>query len=291
MLGTVFFWLAFNLLTFEITEPDTRDIFNGFMGGLESLGGMSGPIIAGIIIAKMQTNIGYMTIFSLSFGLFILAVICSFFLNRRGADGKYDLVTVVKEIKNNNNWKNTIYANIFQGMREGLFIFVITIWVFLVTKSELALGVFNLTINGIAFVFYLIVTKVVSQTMRKKAILFGSLIISFSVFIILFDLTYIHLIVYAIIIGIGHPILNVPFNSMTYDVIGQSNYVKELRIEYVVTLEFFVNIGKVFSILIFILCITFIDRATPIPYLLVLFSHAYLLIYYFMNKIHLTYEK
>src|SRR5690625_4066655 len=82
-IGYGFYWLAFNVLTFEITEPETRDFFNGFMGGLESLGGMVGPLLAGIIISKMSTNIGYMTVFSISLGLFILAVVSSFFLKRR----------------------------------------------------------------------------------------------------------------------------------------------------------------------------------------------------------------
>ena len=29
-MGYGFYWLAFNVLTFEITEPETRDFFNGF---------------------------------------------------------------------------------------------------------------------------------------------------------------------------------------------------------------------------------------------------------------------
>lgn len=289
-IGYGFYWLAFNLLTFEITEPETRDVFNGYMGGLESLGGMVGPIVAGMIIAKMNTNVGYMTVFSISFGLFILAVICSFFLHQRGADGKYELLTVLRELKNNDNWKNVIYANVFQGMREGLFIFVITIWVFLITKSEFALGIFNLCLSGFSFLFYIIVTKVITKTMRKKALLIGSIMVSFSVFIILFKLTFVHLIIYAVVIGIGYPILNVPFNSMTYDVIGKSNFAKELRIEYVVALEIFVNIGRVFSIFMFILIIHFIDKTVAVPYLLTFFSQAYLLIFYFMNKVQLVYE-
>src|SRR5699024_4397928 len=80
-IGYGFYWLAFNVLTFEITEPDTRDFFNGFMGALESLGGMIGPLLAGIIIANMKTNIGYMTVFSISLGLFIFAIIGSFFIH------------------------------------------------------------------------------------------------------------------------------------------------------------------------------------------------------------------
>lgn len=44
--GYGFYWLAFNLLTFEITEPETRDFFNGFLGLLTSFSGMIGPIAA-----------------------------------------------------------------------------------------------------------------------------------------------------------------------------------------------------------------------------------------------------
>src|SRR5690625_4812141 len=127
--GYGFYWLAFNVLTFEITEPETRDFFNGFLAGLESLGGMIGPVLAGIIITRLATDVGYTTVFSISLGLFVLAVVCSFFFKRRKAEGKYGLLTVIREVKTNKNWKNVIIANLFQGMREGLFVFVVTIWV------------------------------------------------------------------------------------------------------------------------------------------------------------------
>nr|WP_307190321.1 MFS transporter [Geomicrobium sp. JCM 19039] len=38
-LGFGIYWLAFNVLTFEITEPGTRDSFNGFLGLFTSLAG------------------------------------------------------------------------------------------------------------------------------------------------------------------------------------------------------------------------------------------------------------
>src|SRR5690606_33271179 len=69
--GYGFYWLAYNVLTFEITEPETRDFFNGVLGVLQSFGGMLGPLLAGIIISKMNANIGYSVIFTISFILFI----------------------------------------------------------------------------------------------------------------------------------------------------------------------------------------------------------------------------
>src|SRR5690625_3832653 len=78
-IGYGFYWLAFNVLTFEITEPETRDFFNGFLGVLQSVAGMIGPLLAGFIIAKMAANTGYTIIFLSSFILFIGAIVLSFF--------------------------------------------------------------------------------------------------------------------------------------------------------------------------------------------------------------------
>mgnify|MGYP001467975543 CR=1 FL=1 len=287
-IGYGFYWLAFNVLTFEITEPETRDFFNGFLGGLESLGGMIGPIFAGFLITKLKTEIGYTTIFSISLSLFVLAVICSFFLDRRKAEGKFDLKKVFAEVKRNDNWRNTVLANIFQGMRDGIFVFVVTIWVFLVTKSEFALGIINFTLSFMSLFFYLVVTKEMKQHLRKKAIFLGRFLISFSVFIILFELTFVHLLIYSFIIGIAYPIINVPFNSMTYDIIGTSTDARELRIEYVVGLEICVNVGRVISLIIFILTISIFPTNESIPILLAIFSQAYLFIYVFMKRVRLT---
>src|SRR5690606_8491747 len=151
----------------------TRDFFNGFLGVLQSFGGMIGPFSAGLIIAKMADNIGYTTIFSISFLLFISAVACSFFINRRQAVGNFYFKWVLQERRQNKNWQRILNAHLFQGLREGIFMFVITIWVYLVTNSELSLGMFNLYISGFSFVFYFLTTKFIKPAKRKKAILVG----------------------------------------------------------------------------------------------------------------------
>lgn len=83
----VFYWLAFNLLTFEITEPETRDFFNGFLGLLTSFSGMIGPIAAGYTISRMAKWSGYTVIFFLSLVLFAIAVVLSFFYLRENVKG------------------------------------------------------------------------------------------------------------------------------------------------------------------------------------------------------------
>ena len=112
-----FYWLAFNLLTFEITEPETRDFFNGFLGLLTSFSGMIGPIAAGYTISRMEKWSGYTVIFFLSLLLFAIAVVLSF-LYLRECEGRYEVTQVLKERRIDKNW-GELHAHFFQGLREG----------------------------------------------------------------------------------------------------------------------------------------------------------------------------
>lgn len=287
-IGYGFYWLAFDVLTFEITEPDTRDFFNGFLGVLQSFGGMAGPLIAGLVIAKMSDDTGYTVIFTISLILFVCAVGCSFFLNRRQAEGDFRFGRILKERHNNKNWNRILYAHMFQGLREGVFLFVITIWVFLVTKSEFALGMFNLLLSGLSLVFYFIATKYIKSSRRKKAILIGAAILYLAVYIILFNTTYLQLLIYAVAIGIAYPIISVPYVSLTYDVIGKARKAKELRVEYIVVRELFLNTGRVLSIGLFLLAVITFPAEQAIPVLLAVFGAGHLFIYLFVKNIFLV---
>ncbi|WP_066173388.1 MFS transporter [Bacillus marinisedimentorum] len=285
--GFGFYWLAFNVLTFEITEPETRDFFNGFLGLLTSFAGMIGPIAAGFIISSMEQLTGYTVIFSISLGFFTGAVVLSFFLKRRSAKGNFSFRRIIEEQKYNKNWKNICIAHFFQGLREGTFVFVIVVWVFVTTQSELALGTFGLVQSSVAFVVYYLATRLIKPRHRKKAILAGGLLLYGAIFLILFHLSYTRLIVYAVLISIAYPVLLVPYMSLTYDVIGRSWSAAEMRVEYIVVRELYLNMGRVLSILLFLGAVTFFDSEKSIPILLSVIGVGHLIIYFFIRNIQL----
>ncbi|MGG3924694.1 MFS transporter [Metabacillus fastidiosus] len=286
-IGYGFYWLAFNVLTFEITEPETRDFFNGFLGILTSIAGMIGPIIAGFVISRLKNFTGYTVIFTISLILFFAAVVVSFFLKRRKAEGQYLFRRIVKERKNNRNWSFITAAHFFQGIREGTFAFVISVYVFITTNSELALGTFSLVNSSVAFVSYYLATRLIKKDMRKKAVLFGGVLLYISTFLLFFDLTYVKLLTYAVLIGIGYPILLVPYSSLTYDVIGRSWNAAQARIEYIVVRELFLNVGRFFSIVCFIIAVSFFNEKVSMPILLSTVGIGHAVIYLYIRKINL----
>ncbi|MBM7650034.1 YQGE family putative transporter [Bacillus ectoiniformans] len=285
-LGYGFYWLAYNVLTFEITEPETRDFFNGFFGTLFSAGGMFGPIAAGFIISRFASFTGYFIVFGLSLAFFIAAVIFSLFLKRRPSDGHFQLVSVWRERSRNADWERITNAHFFQGLREGVFVFIISVFVFVTTGSELALGTYGLVYSGISFVSYTLATKFVKKPHRKAVILAGGIVLFLSLFLIISDLTFSKLLIYGAIIAVAYPFLLVPYISMTYDVIGQSFKAAEMRVEYIVIREVFLNAGRLVSILSFIAAITFFDEKTSIPILLMVLGAGHTLIYFCIRKVN-----
>jgi YQGE family putative transporter len=287
-IGYGFYWLAFNVLTFEITEPETRDFFNGFLGLLSSFAGMIGPILAGTIISNMTKFTGYSVIFTISLILFSGAVILSFFLKRRPAHGNFDFIRIIKERVNNKNWRMITNANFFQGLREGTFVFIISVFVFITTNSELALGKFGLVNSVVAFFGYYIITRTIKAKHRKKSILAGGLILYAAIFLIVFELSYARLITYAVVIAIAYPLLLVPYMSLTYDVIGQSWNVTKMRIEYIVVRELSLNAGRFVSILTFLFSVKFFDEEKSIPILLCILGAGHAIIYLFIRHVNIN---
>jgi MFS transporter, YQGE family, putative transporter len=284
-IGYGFYWLAFNVMTFEITEPENRDFFNGFMGILTSFAGMIGPIAAGFIISTMEKFTGYTVIFAVSLVLFTGAVITSFFIHSRPAEGQFYFFRILNERKRNPNWRNITTAHFFQGLREGTFIFVISVFVFISTGSEMALGKFGLVNSAVSFIAYYLATRLIKKHFRKKAILIGGIMLYGAIYLILFDVTYVRLIIYAVLIAIAYPILLVPYNSLTYDVIGKGWNAAKMRIEYIVVRELYLNLGRIVSISLFIIAVTFFDEKTSIPALLSVIGSGHALIYFFVRNV------
>ncbi|OCA91120.1 hypothetical protein A8F94_04475 [Bacillus sp. FJAT-27225] len=287
-IGYGFYWLAFNVLTFEITEPDTRDFFNGFLGILSSAGGMVGPVTSGFIITRVDSFNGYTIVFGLSLALFSLAVFLSFFLKPRPSSGKYAVADIFKERRRNRNWKLVTNAHFFQGIREGTFVFIISVYVFLSTGSELSLGTFGLLNSGVSFIAYYFASRMIKKQRRKKAILLGGILLFAAVFLLVFNVNFYKLLLYGSIIAIAYPILLVPYMSITYDVIGRSWKAAEMRIEYIVVREVFLNFGRIVSILVFLSGITLFDWRESIPILLVILGSGHAFVYFFLRNVHLS---
>ncbi|MGP4072489.1 MFS transporter [Piscibacillus sp. B03] len=288
LIGTGYglFWLAYNILIFEVTEPYTRDFFNGMFGALQSLSGIVGPVSAGWIITALTGYKGYLTIFFISFVLFIMAIIFSIFLERRKTDGEYNIREVIKESKENRQWFWMLTAHLFQGMREGIFLFLIGLWVYLGTQSELIVGIYNMIYAIASFVMYQIVARIVKPDNRKILIFIGSIFLFISVFWLLISDEPVDFYIYAGILGVFLPLFFAPYTSVSYDIIGQAKNAKDNRVEYIIFRDIILNSGRTISLILFVIGLLVISADVWMKYSVVIFGIGYFVSGIIVFRIH-----
>lgn len=151
----------------------------------------------------------------------------------------------------------------------------------------MALGTFGLINLGISFVAYYFASQLIKKNYRKKAILIGGIILYAAVLLIVWDISFVKLLIYAAMIAVAYPLLLVPYNSTTYDVIGGGWKAAEMRIEYIVVREIFLNVGRIVSILAFLAAVTWFNEAKSIPILLLFIGAGHSIIYFFIKRVQL----
>lgn len=251
-LASGFFWLAFNVVYFEITERDNRDRFNGWSGLLASGAGMLAPWISGLLIARMPDKTGYTLIFSLSLCLFIVGIIVSFFLQKRQTDGDYSWQFAFRTLHNNPNWRLAAGALAGQGLREGVFGFMISLLVYISTKSELSLGNYSLVTSAVGLASYFFIGKLFKPAYRKWSMLAGAVVMTGVLLIFFWQISYATLLVFGIAVALAYPLYSVPILSTVFDLIGTNAESVQHRVEYVVLREFALDAGRMIGVLLFL---------------------------------------
>lgn len=252
-----FFWLAFNVVYFEITEPDNRDKFNGWAGLLNSGAGMFAPWISGIVITQFSNTTGYRLIFAISLFIFLIGVVISFFLKKRKALDHYDWCYVFRHLRENENpWRRALPALSAQGMREGVFTFIIGLLVYIATRNELQLGNYALITSAVALVSFMLAGKYLKPQLRSQAMLLGSVALIVVIFPFFWHVNYTTLLIFGIGTAIFLPLFVIPMTSTVFDFIGRDEQSALHRVEYVVARELALNSGRIAGTLLFIVLLT-----------------------------------
>ncbi|HJV44511.1 MAG TPA: MFS transporter [Bacillota bacterium] len=283
--GQGFFWFSFNIVLFEITNRENRDKFNGLSGVFGSLVGMAAPLAAGYTISKMSGLTGYTVVFSVSLGIYVTGVMVSFFLEKRKSGGSFTLPQTYQVFTRSKTWKLVFLAMIGQGFNESVFSFLVGLLVYISTKNEWKLGIYTFITSAVSFVSFYIVGKVIKTTWRARALLLGTILMSISTIPLFFDLNYKTLLFMGIGVSLFSPLFYIPAVSVVFDAIGKSKNSAKWKVENIVIRETGLNVGRLCSLTIFLLLISWRDDAFILSGLLLAVNLALLVTWFFLSKV------
>jgi len=274
-LGLGLFWLAYNIVYFEITEPTTRDRFNGWQGLLAAFSGMVAPWSSGIIISKLSQEHGYQIIFTASLIIFCCCAGLSFFIKKRKVNGQYDWLHPVKLFKERDKkWRFAFFAVFTQGVREGVFMFLIGLIVYMATNEESKVGLFTLLTSLVSFGSFWAVGKWIKPHLRKWSMLIGAVMLAIVILPLFLGIKFHTLIYFGIGTALFLPLYMIPITSSVFDLIGASEQSVQKREEFIVFRELALTSGRLSGLVPFFIYVLWINSETGLIWTLLLVGSA-----------------
>ncbi|KGE18593.1 MFS transporter [Paenibacillus wynnii] len=263
------FWLAFNIVYFEITDAGNRDYFNGWIGLLGSLTGIIGPWLSGWLISYLHGERGYRVVFIISLCIYASAVVLSFFLKKRKTEGVYQWLEPLKQLQNKqSHWRPATMSLVFQGLREGVFSFLIGLLVYIAAKEESKLGQYMLITSAVSLVSYWAAGKWFKPKFRSVGMLVGSIMLVVVIAPLLWKVTFGTLLIMGIGTSLFIPLYMLPMVSTSFDLMGESKKSVGMRVELVILRELSLMVGRVAGTLIFIAVLSASESSLTITLLL-----------------------
>jgi MFS transporter, YQGE family, putative transporter len=285
-LGSGFYWLAYHVMYFEITEKENRDVFNGLHGFCTSAGGIVAPFVSGLLISKMGELKGYRLIFGISLIIFLCAVLVSFFFRSRKARGNYALRSVLALARDREtDWFWVNLAMTGQGFREGVFAFLLGLLFFVIVKSELALGSFYTVSSAMSCLSFFIVSRYLRPDLRNRYMLVGAWMMGLAAVPFVFQPNEWTIWILGVGVSLFYPLYLSPMTAIVFDVIGQSGETAKYKVEYVVSREMALNLGRMAGVLLFAGWVQSSTSLSSIRWFVLVISFVQIFAWWAMRKI------
>lgn len=283
-IGSGFYWLSVNVLTVDYTNDKNRDWFNALNGIFHSISQMIGPLAAGWIVVMFPGVLGYKTIFSISFLFFLASMLLTFFLPNIKEKSSFDYKSMFC-MYGNKEWRYMAYIFSSLAFRDGVLSFIIWIWVYMVTKSEGQLGNYAFITTAFSVITFYIIGRFGKQEQKWSFIVWASVLLSSSIFLLVYNVNYITLLVYGLTSAICTPLFQIPFNTLSLNSISKFDENGKLRIEMVVSRELALSVGRIPSVgCVMLIYFLSANPVSVIPYFMTLLILIGLSSIYFLKE-------
>jgi MFS transporter, YQGE family, putative transporter len=281
-IGSGFYWLSINVLSVDMTNDSNRDWFNGVSGVFGSVSQMIGPLCSGWLVSLMPNFTGYSMIFATSLVIFLCSMLLSLLLPREEGNHPFGWKKIWK-IHRVKEWRQLSFAFIALSFRDGVLSFVIWIWVYMVTKSEVILGNFAFLATLLSIISFYLIGRYGKREHRMGYFMWGSVALSLSLFGLAFEVSWFTLILFGVLAGICRPLFEVPFHTIALNSIEKFDERNKYRVELVIAREAALSIGRIISVGLLVYLYKQAEPENFLPWFIVLLIIAGMVPFYFLR--------
>nr|WP_139279065.1 MFS transporter [Seinonella peptonophila] len=271
------FWsVGTHVVTMNRVAHTLRDRFSHIENLLNSLSGMIAPFIAGLLIVQFSGFFGYFIVFACSVCLFIASIISSFWIPNEWKGTRSYLREVIRH--RSKAWYFLLTATFFWGAVDGLMkSFLLTMAIYFIVHSESWVGTFTFLMSSTTvFASFYYAKKIVPENRRFYYLLAAWFLLIVTVLLTI-EPTFSVLISFVIILGLVSPALEIPMQTVMYDVIEHECDQEDKWLDFIVIREVPLGLGRVGGLILFIWANQWIEKNHFLFITLIAVSLCYLL--------------
>lgn len=279
-----FYWLAYQVLSFDFTTENNRDTFNGFNGFTAGGANALAPLAGGYIIQTAGNENGYTIVFACSLVLFFILILVSLLLKTKRYGDKLNFRHIWGS--QHEEWAKLRRAVTTWGLRDVVIGFLIVTLIFKSTGSELSVGKLSLLAAVISSLACLTQQKLMKPKRRLLSMYIGATAMLISVLVLAWHIGYTSLLAFTILEATFAPFFTIPMASASFNVINEYHE-ENLRAEYLINKEIVLNMGRIVSTLVLIALLVFVKQTYVLNYFLLFLGSTQLISVFFLRKMRI----
>lgn len=271
-LAGAFYWVGYLTLMYDVSTEKNRIRYLAYNMMFFTAATLAGPALAGFIIRLKEGLSGYTIVFSIAFCMFLLAVIISFKIKASSSHHRvYYLKYTGLVMKKKIDWLKALLGFFGMGLLQGTMMFLPNILLFKVLPREDMVGYLGVLYSSLSIVMGIFLSKYAKAGKARLYLIISTVGYLVGISFIIGSLTIWSVVGFMVLYSIFAPLQGNTMSGYYYSLIAKLPLRGELKVESVVVREFFLNVGRVISILAIILYGRDLDGGL-IPWILLLAS-------------------
>lgn len=245
------YWTGYLVLMYDVTDVQNRSRYLGVNMIVFNSAGLAGPALSGFLISLFEGLRGYLLTFGAASMLFGIASFFSLRIRRIDSHHRtYYLKYSGLMMKKNKLWVLALLSFSVLGLFQGLMLFLPNILMFQTVGREDQVGYLTVGFALLTIVTGFFISRRKQQLNIRRDLLVASLFIIGGSAVLFFDIRLWTVILFMSIYSLMAPLIINTLTSYYYRIMDGLPLRGMFRIESVVVREFFLNTGRVVSILL-----------------------------------------
>jgi YQGE family putative transporter len=250
------YWTSYIILQYDVTDAESRGRYMGLNMIVFNTAGLIGPALSGYIIGMFEGLRGYIVTFAAASLMFLTAAVFSTKIRKRDNSHRTFYFKYSQRImKQDRIWLRALFAFLFLGLFQGIMLFLPNILLYQAVGREDWVGLLTVLFSVFTITMGFVVSRQKDRSHVRAELLISSLFVCAGAGLLLVEVTAWTVIPFMIVFSFFNPLT---VNSLTTYYYRRMDFLPlrgHFRIEAIVLREFFLNAGRVLSILFLIVSV------------------------------------